>query len=37
MKVDLVITHGSTLYYPIVEEGINLEWDRKGAPGKLKW
>lgn len=37
MKVDLVITHGSALYYPIVEEGINLEWDRKGTPGKLKF
>ena len=22
MKVDLIITHGSTLYYPIVEEDI---------------
>lgn len=37
MKVDLIITHGNTLYYPIVEEGINLEWDRKGTPGKLKF
>lgn len=37
MKVDLVINHGDMLYYPIVEEGINLEWDRKGTPGKLKF
>ncbi len=37
MKVDLIIQNGSTVYYPIVEEGITLEWDRKGAPGKLKF
>lgn len=37
MKVDLIIQNGSTIYYPIVEEGISLEWDRKGAPGKLKF
>lgn len=37
MKVDLIIQSADTIYYPIVEEGINLEWDRKGAPGKLKF
>lgn len=37
MKVDLIIQNGSTIYYPIVEEGITLDWDRKGAPGKLKF
>lgn len=37
MKVDLVIQNGSSIYYPIVEEGIDLEWERKGAPGKLKF
>lgn len=37
MKVDLIIQNGSTIYYPIVEEGISLEWDRKGTPGKLKF
>ena len=37
MKVDLIIQNGSTIYYPIVEEGINLSWDRKGSPGKLKF
>lgn len=37
MKVDLVISNGNTLYYPIVEEDISLEWDRKGTPGKLKF
>lgn len=37
MKIDIAIQNGSTLYYPIVQEGINLEWDRKGTPGKLKF
>lgn len=37
MKVDLIIQSDSTIYCPIVEEGISLEWDRKGAPGKLKF
>ena len=36
-KVDLIIQSGSTILYPIVEEGISLSWDRKGAPGKLKF
>ena len=37
MKIDLIIQNGSTIYYPILEEGISLEWDRKGSPGKLKF
>lgn len=37
MKVDLLIQSGNTIFYPIVEEGISLEWDRKGTPGKLKF
>lgn len=37
MKVDLLIENDGTGYYPIVKEGINLEWERKGAPGKLKF
>ena len=37
MKVDLTITHGNTLYYPIVEEDISLDWDRKNTPGKLRF
>ncbi len=37
MKIDLIIQNGDTIFYPIVEEGIMLEWDRKGAPGKLKF
>lgn len=37
MKVDLIIQNGGTIYYPILEEGITLDWERKGAPGKLKF
>lgn len=37
MKIDLIIQNGSTVYYPIIEEGITLEWGRKGTPGKLKF
>lgn len=37
MKVDLIIQNGNSVYYPVVAEGISLEWDRKGSPGKLKF
>ena len=37
MKVDLIIQEGKTVYYPIVAEGITLDWTRKGSPGKLKF
>lgn len=37
MKVDILIQNGNTGYYPIVEDGVSLEWDRKGTPGKLKF
>ena len=36
-KIDLLVQHGGALFYPIVEEGLALSWDRKGAPGKLKF
>ena len=37
MKADICIRSGDTFYYPMVEEGITLDWERKGAPGKLKF
>lgn len=37
MKIDLIIGNSSTLYYPAVEDGVTLEWDRKGSPGKLRF
>lgn len=35
MKAEITIQSGSTRLYPAVPEGINLEWNRSGAPGKL--
>lgn len=37
MKIDLIIGNSSTLCYPAVEDGVTLEWDRKGSPGKLRF
>lgn len=37
MKIDLIIGNSSTFYYPAVEDGVTLEWDRKGSPGKLRF
>lgn len=34
-KIELIIQNGSTIYYPVVEEGITWETARKGLPGKL--
>ena len=35
MTYELCIQHGKTLYYPPVVDGVTIEWDRKGQPGKL--
>lgn len=37
MVAQILVQHGSTIYYPAVEEGITLELNRKGSPGKLKF
>lgn len=37
MAVELLIQNGSTIYYPVVEEGTKLTWERKGTPGKLEF
>lgn len=37
MVAQIIIQHEDMLYYPAVEEGISLEWNRKGSPGKLKF
>jgi len=37
VKVDLMIQSGDICYYPIVEEGVSLDWTRRGSPGKLKF
>lgn len=33
--IELIIQRGGSVYYPIVEEGIQLELARKNVPGKL--
>ena len=37
MNVELLIQHGSALYQPVVEEGIQWTTDRCGVPGSLKF
>ncbi len=37
MEIELLIQNGSTIYYPVVEEGIKLSLERKGTPGKLEF
>lgn len=34
---ELLIQNGSKIYYPIVEDGVKLTWERKGTPGKLEF
>lgn len=31
----LTIQHGTNLYEPPIEEGVQIEWERTGSPGKL--
>ena len=37
MSIELLIQNGSTIYYPVVEEGVALTLERKGTPGKLEF
>ena len=37
MSAELLIQNGSTIYYPVVEEGVSLTLERKGTPGKLEF
>lgn len=37
MEVELLIQNGSSVYIPIVEEGITWQTEREGAPGELKF
>lgn len=34
-NMKLTIQHGNVLYEPPVEEGVQIEWERTGSPGKL--
>lgn len=35
MKYELLIGHGSKLQTPPIVEGVDIEWQRKGQPGKM--
>lgn len=35
MSYELLIQHKNTIMYPPVVEGVDIEWERKGQPGKL--
>lgn len=35
MSYELLIQHGSKLMFPPVAEGVTIEWERQGQPGKL--
>lgn len=37
MELELLIQNGSTIYYPIVEDGVKLTLERKKTPGKLEF
>lgn len=37
MKADIMVAHGTIMYYPPVLEGITVDWERKGSPGKLSF
>lgn len=37
MKYELFIQHGDVLYFPPVVDGVTIEWERKGQPGKLSF
>lgn len=35
MKLDLMIKHGTTFQSPPVVDGVSIDWERKGQPGKM--
>ena len=37
MTYELFIQHGTTLMFPPVVDGVTIEWQRKGQPGKLSF
>jgi hypothetical protein len=37
MTYELLIQHGKTLMYPPIVDGVTIEWERKGQPGKLSF
>lgn len=37
MAYELFIQHGATLMFPPIVDGVTVEWQRKGQPGKLSF
>lgn len=37
MGAELYIQNGSTIFCPVVTEGVKIFWERKGMPGKLEF
>ena len=37
VKTELIVQHGKTFYWPVIEEGITWSTERKGAPGELSF
>ncbi len=37
MSYELLIQHGTKIMYPPVVEGVTIEWERQGQPGKLSF
>lgn len=37
MAIELFIQNQDTIYMPVVEDGIQLSWERKNTPGKLSF
>ena len=34
-EISLTIQHNGAIFSPPIEEGVRIEWERTGSPGKL--
>lgn len=35
--INIIVQNKSTIYYPVLKEGVEITWERQGAPGRLKF
>ena len=35
--ITIIVQNANTIYYPVLEEGAEISWERQGSPGKLKF
>lgn len=35
--ITIIVQNENTIYYPVLEEGAEITWERQGSPGKLKF